>query len=71
MIQINDNDLPIVVAEKIITATKPYKPTEVMKALAVVLTGDENAGETQDMFTYDEIAEIRDYLTAYLNNNED
>lgn len=28
MIQINDNDLPITVAEKIINGTKPYNPSD-------------------------------------------
>lgn len=38
MIQINDNDLPITVAEKIIRGTKPYNPTYYMKAVAKALT---------------------------------
>lgn len=63
MIQINDCDLPIVVAEKIINGTKPYSPTEMMKALSKAITGDEC--NTQDMFDIEEIKEIADYLMVY------
>ena len=52
MIQINDNDLPITVAEKIINGTKPYNP-------------DENASDIRDMFDIKEIKEIADYLMVY------
>ena len=31
MIEILDNDLPITVAEKIITGTKPYNPSPAVK----------------------------------------
>jgi len=65
MIQINDNDLPIMVAEKIINGVKPYNPTACMKALAKALTGDENLSNTQDMFDIEEIKEIADYLMVY------
>lgn len=33
MIQINDNDLPITVAEKIINGTKPYNVAETWRTL--------------------------------------
>ena len=65
MIQINDNDLPITVAEKIINGTKPYNPTDCMRAIAKALTGDEYASDTQDMFDIEEIKEIADYLMVY------
>ena len=70
MIQINDNDLPITVAEKIITGTKPYNPSELAKAFARALTGDDNAGNTQDMFDLEEIKEIADYLMVYYNMHQ-
>lgn len=70
MFVVNDNDLPITVAEKIITGTKPYNPTPMVKALATAITGDENAGETQDMFCLEEIKEIADYLMCYWNNHQ-
>ncbi len=62
MILINDYDLPIIVAGKIINATKPYNPTAVMKAFAKAVTGDEHSSDTQDMFDIEEIKEIADYL---------
>ena len=66
MIQINDNDLPIMVAEKIINGTKPYIPTtDFMKALAKAVTGDEHSMDTQNMFNLEEIKEIADYLMVY------
>ena len=65
MIQIKDNDLPIMVAEKIISGVKPYNPTPLMKSLATAITGDENSGNTQDMFDLEEIKEIADYLIVY------
>ena len=65
MIQINDNDLSITVANKIINGTKPYNPTPAMKALTKAFTGDESASDTQDMFDLEEIKEIADYLMVY------
>ena len=70
MIQIEDNDLPITVAEKIIAGTKPYNPTEFMKSLETVITGNENASDTQDMFDLEEIKEIADYLMIYYNSHQ-
>lgn len=65
MIQINNNDLPITVAEKIIKGVKPYNPTPFMKSLSKAVTGDEHASDTQDMFSLEEIKEIADYLIVY------
>jgi hypothetical protein len=65
MIQITDNDLPITVAEKIITGTKPCNPTDFMKAFVKAITGDEHSSDTQDMFDIEEIKEIADYLIVY------
>lgn len=65
MIQINDNDLPIMVAEKIINGTKLYNPTDLMKAFAKAVTGNEHSCDTQDMFDLEEIKEIADYLMVY------
>lgn len=69
MITINDNDLPITVAEKIINGTKPYNPTPLMKAVVKVITGDENTANEVDMFDSEEIKEIADYLMIYYNNH--
>jgi len=65
MIQINDNDLPITAAEKIIKGVKPNNSTPLMKSLAKVVTGDEHANENIDMFDLEEIKEIADYLIVY------
>jgi hypothetical protein len=71
MIEIKDTDLPITVAEKIITGTKPYNPTPMMKAIAKVITGDETAGDTMDMFGLEEIKEIADYLMVYYESHKE
>lgn len=71
MFVINDKDLPITVAEKIIKGTKPTNSSEKMKELAKRLTGDPNAGETEEMFTLEEIKEIADYLNVYYLNHID
>ena len=70
MIQINDNDLPITVAEKIITGTKPYSPTLAMKAFAKAITGNETASDTVDMFDLEELKEIADYLLVYYDAHQ-
>ena len=70
MIQINDNDLPITVAEKIITGVKPNNPTPFMQSVAKAITGDEHASETVDMFDLDEIKEIADYLIVYYESHK-
>ena len=46
MIQIEDNDLPITAAQKIIKGVKPYNPVPAVKAIATALTGDENSVDT-------------------------
>lgn len=43
MIEIKDTNLPIAVAEKIITGTKPYNATPLTKAIAKAVTGYEKA----------------------------
>ena len=67
MITINDNDLPITVAEKIINGTKPNDMTEQMKRTTEKLFGIQC--DTQDMYELDEIKEIADYLMVYYNNH--
>ena len=71
MIEIKDTDLPITVAEKIITGTKRYNATPLTKAVAKALTGDETAGDTVDMFDLEEIKEIADHLMVYYENHKD
>lgn len=69
MITINDNDLPITAAEKIIKGTKPYNPTPLTKAVTKAVTGNENDCNEIDMFDLKEIKEIADYLMVYYNNH--
>ena len=66
MIQINDFDLPIQVAGKIIDGTKDVPATSLDKAAYKAFTGKE-IGETvsRDMFDLEEIKEIADYLIVY------
>lgn len=69
MITINDNDLPITVAEKIINGTRPFDTSPMIKKAAQILSGNEKAGETQDMFDINEIKEIADYLMLYYEHH--
>lgn len=71
MIIIDDKDLPITVAEKLITGTKPYNPTPFMQSIVKAVTGDEHAAEEQDMFSIEDIKEIAEYLMTYYNANDD
>ena len=66
MIQIDDFDLPIQVAEKIIGGTKEMPASLLDKATFKAFTGKE-LGETthRDMFDLEEIKEIADYLVVY------
>lgn len=66
MIQINNYDLPIQVAEKIIGGTKDVTASMFDKAAYRAFTGKE-LGETvsRDMFDLEEIKEIADYLIVY------
>lgn len=66
MIQIEDYDTPIQVAEKIISGTKEVPASALEKAAYRAFTGKE-LGETlhRDMFELEEIKEIADYLTIY------
>lgn len=70
MITINDNDLPITAAEKIITGTKPRDHDAwSMFIRAVALQEPHEEGEdalaTVDMFSLEDIEEIARYLLLY------
>jgi len=67
MIQINDDDLPITAAEKIIRGTKDVKAT-VMDKVAYERYLGKPCGETveKDIFDDDDIREIADHLYVYL-----
>ena len=70
MIHIENTDLPITVAEKLITATKTVDTTELHRKI-YKLIGQE-CGETveQDMFDDDDLREIADHLYAYLREKK-
>jgi hypothetical protein len=65
MIKIEDRDLPITVAQKLITGVRPVNNNPLLKAMAQALTNDPEAGETVDMFSDEELREIADYLIVY------
>lgn len=68
MIQINDYDLPITVAEKIINGTKEITLSPLGVALRKAVTGeseDNNDKSIVDMFELEEIKEIAGYLMVY------
>lgn len=70
MIEINDYDMPINVAEKIISGTKDVKLTPLMKTLRKSFVGGEVGDtSTEDMFDLEEIKEIADYLLVYYNSH--
>lgn len=64
MIQINDDDLPITVANKLISATKEIDNRK-SKALNELIGGD----GTSDMFGVDELKEIAQYLMVFVENH--
>ena len=66
MIQINDYDVPIQVAEKIIGGTIEVSASMLDKAAYKAFTGKE-LGETvhRDMFGLEQIKEIAGYLMVY------
>ena len=70
MIQIDDYDLPITAAQKIITGTRQSTASELAKTVAKCFTGIDSAGDTEDMFTLDEIKEIADYLHVYCDTHK-
>jgi hypothetical protein len=71
MIQIDDYDLPIQVAEKIISGTKEVTLTPMVKAIRKAVTGvDEGDKTTEDMFSIEENEEIASYLMVYVNGHK-
>ena len=70
MIQIEDYDMPIQVAEKIINGTKKQQATLLDKAVYKAFNGKECGDTTPvDMFDLEEIKEIADYLMVYYNSH--
>ena len=71
MIQIDDFDLPITVAEKIIAGTKEIPASPLDKAAFKAFTGKELGDKSiEDMFDLEEIKEIADYLIVYYETHQ-
>ena len=73
MIEINENDLPITVADKLISATKLQKTTPWSRLGRVVLDrGDPGPDEDIriDAFDLDDLEEIANYLWIYVSINK-
>ena len=70
MIQIEDNDMPIQVAEKIISGTKDRPTTTLDKAVCRTFS-EKNLEDvlSVDMFDLEEIKEIADYLMVYYQSH--
>ena len=71
MIQINDNDQPIEVVQKLVTGTRVVKLNAMQKALRTVMENDNSEECEIDMFSMEEIKEIIDYLTIYYEAHKD
>ena len=69
MIQIEDTDLPIDVAKKIITGKKVVELSDMMKKIRSAFIGKEEDRCECDMFELEEIKEIADYLLVYYNSH--
>ena len=74
MIQIEDNDSPIMAAYKIIHGIKVVSWTPASKLGYILATGKtpkEGSEAEVDMFSDEEIREITEHLQVYLKNHED
>ena len=74
MIQIEDNDTPITVAQKLIHGTKTETVTPLMRLRTALCTGTATEIGEQvevDMFSDAEIREIADYLFTYSKYHEE
>lgn len=72
MIRIEDNDLPITVAQKLITATRTVNATLLHKTIYKSILGkvcEETVEE--DMFSDDDLREIADHLYTYLREEKE
>lgn len=67
MIQIDDNDTPIEVAQKIINGTAEVEASMVDKAMMRTFGCQEVDTVHRDMFSIAEIKEIAGYLLVYCN----
>lgn len=66
MIQIEDYDMPITVAEKLVSGTKEVTLTPIAETIRRAIVGEELGDKTTgDMFDLEENKEIADYLMVY------
>lgn len=70
MIKIEDDDIPIVAAQKIITAVRKNDPSDVTRGLSAVFYGDASAYDYVDMYSLQEIQELAEYLLVYVRAHE-
>lgn len=76
MIQIDDYDLPITAAEKIIRGTRPAIRSALAQAVvnSMIKNGivpqDKVEYDTEDMFELEELEEIAQYLTVYCESHK-
>lgn len=74
MIQIEDNDTPITVAQKLIHGTKSATVTPIMRLGTVLRTGTAPKVREQvevGMFSDAEIREITEYLLTYIKYHKE
>jgi hypothetical protein len=71
MIQIEDNDIPIDVAQKLINGTKTVTLTPLVRSVRKAITGEDSEEAEEDMFSLEEIKEIADYLMVYYEAHKD
>lgn len=68
VIEINERDLPITIAEKLISATVERDENDVAYKLIKCLGGTESDAAV-DFLSVDDLKEIADYLYVYVNAN--
>jgi hypothetical protein len=71
MIQINDSDLPIEVAQKLVTGTQIVTLGPLSRSVRKAITGEDLEEAEEDMFSLEEIKEIADYLMVYYEAHKD
>lgn len=71
MIQIDDNDTPIEVAQKIINATEEVEASIVDKAMMRAFGCKEVGKIRRTLFDLEELKEIAGYLLVYCNTHKE
>ena len=69
MITIDDKDLPITCAEKLITAIRPCKTSSLARVKKVAIYGASEEEVMVDFYDADELEEIAAYLLAYVRRH--